>query len=61
MCGGLNIATVALYKRRQRLQKSLQMSSNQLIEKEIDRRLTVYAFITFAAQLIMAIYMVSYN
>ncbi|KAI1709881.1 serpentine type 7TM GPCR chemoreceptor srv domain-containing protein [Ditylenchus destructor] len=52
ICGVLNVITIVLYRKSKHSQVNLTMTK----ENKMESRLTIYAFITFMAQLSMAAY-----
>ncbi|KAI1719879.1 srg family chemoreceptor domain-containing protein [Ditylenchus destructor] len=61
VCGILNCLTVFFYRRanKQQLRAPSNLSARNMEEQKIEMRLTIYAVITFLAQLCMAIYMLT--
>ncbi|KAI1704781.1 serpentine type 7TM GPCR chemoreceptor srv domain-containing protein [Ditylenchus destructor] len=54
ICGLLNIITILLYRKSRNAQE--YMSAAKLAQQKVESRLTIYAIITFIAQLSMAAY-----
>ena len=60
VCAAINIACIVAYQRIKNRQVSRMTgkkvaSSQSVEERRIENRLTVYAFVTFAAQVLMAV------
>ncbi|KAI1699867.1 srg family chemoreceptor domain-containing protein [Ditylenchus destructor] len=56
LCGVLNVLIIILYRRNRRNMSHGSVSVSKLAEQKIEYRLTIYALVTFLAQLSMAIY-----
>ncbi|KAI1726038.1 srg family chemoreceptor domain-containing protein [Ditylenchus destructor] len=57
LCGAINIATIALYN-RSKIRAPSPLGVTRIEDARIESRLTIYAVITFLAQLCMGIYMI---
>ncbi|KAI1707000.1 srg family chemoreceptor domain-containing protein [Ditylenchus destructor] len=56
ICGALNLITVYLHRKSMQSQPHLKLDSAKRRNQKVESRLTIYAFVTFTAQFIMAIY-----